>query len=63
MKLGIVGLPYIGNTPLFEAITGAHGAAIEHTAGAHAATIMVPDDRLDALAERCSTKKVTCAHV
>ena len=63
MRLGIVGLSYSGKTTLFEAITGAHGAAIEHSSGAHVATIVVPDERVDALAERCSPKKVTYAHV
>ena len=63
MKLGIVGLPYSGKTTLFEAITGAHGAAIEHSTSAHVATIVVPDERVDALAARCSHKKVTYAHV
>ncbi|MFH1516333.1 MAG: GTPase, partial [Pseudomonadota bacterium] len=63
MKLGIVGLPYSGKTTLFEAITGAHGAAIEHSGGTHAATIIVPDERMNILAERCSPKKVTYAHI
>ncbi len=63
MKVGIVGLPYSGKTTLFEAVTGAHGAAIEHTPTAHAATVSVPDERLDLLADKLSPKKVTYAHV
>ena len=63
MKVGIVGLPYSGKTTLFEAITGAHGAAIEHSAVAHTATVRVPDERLGRLAERCSPKKASHAHI
>ena len=63
MKLGIIGLTYSGKTTLFEAVTGAHGAAVEHAMGPHSAAIHVPDDRLDALAARCSPKKVTRANI
>ena len=63
MRIGIVGLPYSGKTALFEAITGAHGAAIKHSATTHSATVLVPDERIDRLAEVCSPKKVTHAHV
>ena len=63
MKLGIVGLPYSGKTALFEAITGAHGAAQDHTGAAHIATIGVPDERLDILAELGSPKKITPAQI
>ena len=63
MKLGIIGLPYSGKTALFEAITGAHRAAQDHTASTHMATIAVPDARLNLLAERSSPKKVTPAYI
>ena len=63
MKLGVIGLPYSGKTTLFEAITGSHGAAIDHSSGAHMATITVPDERIDTIAQRSSPKKVTYAHV
>jgi len=63
MKLGIIGLPYSGKTALFEAITGAHRAAQDHTSSTHVAAIAVPDERLDALAKCTSPKKVTYAHV
>lgn len=63
MRLGIIGLPYSGKTSLFEAITGAHRAAADHTRSTHVAAIAIPDERLDALAESGSPKKVTHAHV
>jgi len=63
MKVGIVGLPYSGKTTLFEALTGAHGVAAEHSPGAHLATVAVPDERLDFLARALSPRKVTPAHV
>ena len=63
MEVGIVGLPYSGKTALFEAITGAHGSAIEHTPAAHVATVTVPDDRIDFIARTSSPKKVTKTHI
>ncbi len=63
VKLGIVGLPYSGKTSLFEAITGAHAAAQDHSGSAHQATIAVPDKRLDAFAGKTDHKKVTHAHI
>jgi GTP-binding protein YchF len=63
MKIGIVGLPYSGKTTLFEAITGAHGAAVEHGTATHEATVNVPDARIDLLAKSVNPKKVTYALV
>ena len=63
MKIGIIGLPYSGKTALFEAVTGAHGAAADHKGIVHMATVTVPDDRLDYLATVCSPGKVTHAHI
>jgi hypothetical protein len=63
MRIAIIGLPYSGKTTLFEAITGAHGAAGERSAGAHLATVAVPDERLEALAKAVKPEKVTHAHV
>ena len=51
MIIGILGLPYSGKTTLFEAITGAHGAAMDRSGSAHTATVAVPDERLERLAE------------
>jgi len=63
MKLGVIGLSYSGKTTLFEAITGSHGAAIDHSSGAHLATITVPDERIDNIARKSSPKKITYAHI
>jgi len=63
MRIAIVGLPYSGKTTLFEAITGAHGTAVDRGAAAHLATVAVPDERLDALAKAFKPEKVTPAHV
>ncbi len=63
MRIAIVGLPYSGTTTLFEAITGAHGTAVDRGAAAHLATVAVPDERLDALAKAFKPEKVTPAHV
>ena len=63
MRIAIVGLPYSGKTMLFEAITGAHGTAVDRGAAAHLATVAVPDERLDALAKAFNPEKVTPAHV
>lgn len=63
MKLGILGLPYSGKTALFEAVTGAHGAAIEHGSTTHTATVAVPDDRLDAITKLGAPKKITPAYI
>ena len=63
MRIAIVGLPYSGKTTLFEAITGAHGTAVDRGAAAHLATVAVPDERLDALAKAFNPEKVTPAHV
>jgi len=59
----MIGLPFSGKTTLFEAITGAHGAAAARGPSAHTATVTVPDDRLDAIAKTISPEKVTYAHV
>jgi hypothetical protein len=63
MRIAIIGLPYSGKTTLFEAITGTHGTAGERGAGAHLATVAIPDERLEALAKAVQPDKVTHAHV
>ncbi len=54
MKLGIVGLPNVGKTTLFNALTGSQAETGGYTAAGakpNIGTAKVPDERLDWLAE------------
>ena len=61
MKIGIVGLPYVGKTSLFNALTHSEGETGTYTAtkGGNAGSVKVPDERLTALAEIFNPKRIT----
>ncbi len=64
MKLGIVGLPNVGKSTLFNAITSAGAESANYpfcTIEPNVGIVPVPDTRLDFLAEMYSPKKYTPA--
>ncbi len=66
MKLGIVGLPNVGKSTLFNAITKAGAQAANYpfcTIEPNTGIVPVPDHRLDVLAQMFNPKKVTPASV
>ena len=66
MKLGVVGLPNVGKSTLFNAITNAGAQAANYpfcTIEPNSGVVAVPDPRLDVLAEMYAPKKVTPASV
>ncbi len=66
MKLGVVGLPNVGKSTLFNAITNAGAQAANYpfcTIEPNSGVVAVPDPRLDVLAQMYSPKKVTPASV
>ena len=64
MKLGIVGLPHVGKSTLFNAITNAGAESANYpfcTIEPNVGMVTVPDERLDFLAELYKPKKYTPA--
>lgn len=66
MKLGIVGLPNVGKSTLFNAITKAGAESANYpfcTIEPNVGVVDVPDERLNVLGDMYNTKKITPAQI
>lgn len=66
MKIGIVGLPNVGKTTIFNALTRSHASSENYpfcTITPNIGAVDVPDHRLDRLVELIRPEKVIPAHV
>ena len=66
MKIGIVGLPNVGKSTLFNSITKAGAESANYpfcTIEPNVGIVAVPDERLQKLADMYNTKKITPAVV
>ena len=66
MKIGLIGLPLVGKTTLFNLLTHAHAETSNFSSGKVASNIgtaKIPDRRIDFLAKLYSPKKITYAQI
>lgn len=65
MKIGIVGLPYVGKTSIFNALTKSSAETGTYTGKkrSNISAVSVPDERMKSLSEIIKPKKITPARI